>query len=385
MINVKKRALTALVAGVCVTASMAWADSWQDLPEGFKSGIGVQVGQQAFVGLGSLGQSFYHMDLESDNKQWRKAAKFIGPATSGAAAAMADGDVYVFGGSGKVTDGDPSPVIFEDIYKYDTSANKWQLVESKTPKGLLGAQAFSLGGGKIGFLGGYNKNKFDKYLYDVSTTDRAAQPEKWQAIVDDFMGMDPEGYEWNRQVLMFDTASLEWSVIGESPYLPNCGSATVWNGQSLEVISGEIKPGLRTDMIKSVSFTPAGVSWKQLSSLPAPKGQSIQEGVAGAFAGIHNEALIVSGGANFHGARDAAAKGQWFAHNGFPKAFNAETYVRVNGQWQQVNSMTDGLAYGATFTTSQGLLYVGGEDAQRNARGDVVLVQWNGKDVVYTD
>ncbi len=39
--------------------------------------------------------------------------------------------------------------------------------------------------------------------------------------------------------------------------------------------------------------------WKELSELPPIPGKKIQLGLAGAFAGVHKDALIVDGGANF--------------------------------------------------------------------------------------
>ena len=39
--------------------------------------------------------------------------------------------------------------------------------------------------------------------------------------------------------------------------------------------------------------------WSELPELPPQQGQTIQLGLAGAFSGIHNDALIIAGGANF--------------------------------------------------------------------------------------
>ena len=41
------------------------------------------------------------------------------------------------------------------------------------------------------------------------------------------------------------------------------------------------------------------LNWRQLAELPPIKGQTIQPGLAGDFCGIHNDALIIAGGANF--------------------------------------------------------------------------------------
>ena len=41
------------------------------------------------------------------------------------------------------------------------------------------------------------------------------------------------------------------------------------------------------------------VVWESLDPLPAARGDDTQPGLAGPFAGVHNEVVIVAGGANF--------------------------------------------------------------------------------------
>lgn len=172
----------------------------------------------------------------------------------------------------------------------------------------------------------------------------------------------------------------EWMELGAVPYIPNCGSTLLVQGPNATIISGEIKPGLRTEKVKQYHFGQSK-PWTNLQSLPAPKGSDVQEGLAGAFSGMSNGVMIVAGGANFHGAKLAYKQGKMFAHNGFGKAFNAETYVLKGDEWLQSTNLPEGLAYGASFTIDQGVLVVGGEDSQRSARKDVYLMSWDGSSV----
>ena len=379
----KVAALAALISA----SSMAMAaDSWPNLPEGIKNGVGVQVGSVVYVGLGAAGDSFYAMDVEAEKPQWKELASFEGSVPGGAAAAAADGKIYVFSGSGKAKSTDVAPIIFEDVYAYDIEANKWGKVKTKTPAGFLGASAYAVSDTEIAVFGGYNKQKFDTYLGDVLGTDKKKEPEKWQKIVDDFMGMEPTAYNWNKKVQIYNVATNSWSVRGETPYLPNCGAALIGNGKEVTLISGEIKPGLRTPMVKTATVNTDSVTWEELAQLPTPVGSELQEGVAGSYAGMSNGALIVAGGANFHGARAQSIRGKWFAHEGFGKAFNPEIYAFRDGGWKQTaTELPEGLAYGSSFTTSKGVLIVGGEDGKRKPRGEVYMVSYNGSDVEIVD
>lgn len=376
---------TSLVcASLLVSASSMAANQWPDLPVGLKSGVSAQIGDKLYVGLGSAGKSFYMLDLEQRDKGWQKQATFSGPARSGATASVVGDDIYIFGGSGKVKPTDASPILFDTVYRYNSTSNSWAQVNTTTPVGLLGAASYSPDNHSIVFFGGYNKGYFDTYLSDINATDKAKQPKKWQKIVDDYMGMKPLDYKWNRSVLRFKPETGQWTDLGLSPYIPNCGSALVNDGKTTTIISGEIKPGLRTAEVKQYQYG-ASQPWTSLHSLPAPKTQSAQEGVAGAFSGMSNGAVIVAGGANFHGAKGAFESGNMFAHNGFGKAFNPEMYVLKDGLWNQVNDLPEGLAYGASFTTKDGVLIVGGENGARKATKSAYLLSWDGKKVTIQD
>lgn len=374
------------VAAISLVLSMpALADNqWPDLPVGIKSGVSAQIGDKLYVGLGSAGKDFYMLDLKNVKKGWQKKAPFKGAARSGATATVIDGEIFVFGGSGKMNKSDPAPILFDTVYRYNAKSDSWAQVNSRSPVGLLGAASYSPDGKNVVFFGGYNKGYFDQYLSDVMSVDKNKQPEKWQKIVDDYMGMKPLGYKWNRSVISFKPETGKWTDLGLSPYLPNCGSALVTEGKQATIISGEIKPGLRTAEVKQYKYGKAQ-PWESLHSLPAPEKGSVQEGVAGAFAGESNGALIVAGGANFHGAKGAFESGKMFAHDGFSKAFNPEMYVLQQGLWSRVNNLPEGLAYGASFTTPDGVLIVGGEDSKRKARKTAYLLSWNGKDITIQD
>ncbi|MGF1727298.1 N-acetylneuraminate epimerase [Photobacterium nomapromontoriensis] len=373
-----------MTASLILSASVYAQTQWPDLPVGLKNGVSAQIGDTLFVGLGSTGNDFYMLDLNALDKGWQKKADFIGQARDGATASVINDDIYIFGGSGKKSSTDLSPIVFDSVYRYSASSNKWAELRTTSPVGLLGAASYSPNKDVIVFFGGYNKAYFDQYLSDIITTDQKAQPEKWQKIVDDYMGMKPLDYKWNRDVIRYNPEKNQWDIIDSSPYIPNCGATLVSTGTDATLISGEIKPGLRTAEVKQYQYGQPQ-PWQSLHDLPAPKSSSIQEGVAGAFSGLSNGVIIVTGGANFHGAKGAFEQGNMFAHNGFNKSSNAETYVLKDGLWSQSTSLSEGLAYGASFTTPQGVLIVGGEDNQRQARNGVYMLTWNGKTVDIID
>lgn len=108
------------------------------------------------------------------------------------------------------------------------------------------------------------------------------------------------------------------------------------------------------------------LEWSELPSLPN------ELGVAGPFVGVHNGALLVAGGANF-------PLPVWEQ----PKQWHATVYVmqpNENGyEWKVAGALQQPVAYGASVSTPQGVVCIGGNDAQTTfAR--CFLLQWNAEE-----
>ncbi|EEZ06861.1 Bme15 [Brucella ceti M490/95/1] len=254
------------------------SEHWPDLPVGIKNGAAARIGNMAYVGLGSAGTDFYALDLNNPSKGWVKRANFIGPATNGAAMAAAGGKIFAFSGNGKATPDAKSPIIFDTAYVYDPGSDGWSKLDTQTPVGLSGAKAVGLADGRIAIFGGYNKELFDKYLADVGAIDKDKEPEAYRKLVDSYMGMKPEAYRWNDEVLVYDPAGNNWGSLGANPFLPNCdpAMATMGEGDFL-LVSGEIKPGLRTPEAKLVKIRDGAAHWQKVSDLPPLSGSEPQE------------------------------------------------------------------------------------------------------------
>lgn len=107
----------------------------------------------------------------------------------------------------------------------------------------------------------------------------------------------------------------------------------------------------------------AEVDWQSLPDLPDPRG------VAGPFVGVHNDALIVAGGANF-------ARPVWDS----PKAWHDTIYVLVKTPsgptWKSGGTLPRKIAYGASVSTPDGVLCIGGNDSQATFQS-VFMLRWN--------
>jgi N-acetylneuraminic acid mutarotase len=124
----------------------------------------------------------------------------------------------------------------------------------------------------------------------------------------------------------------------------------------------------------------APLTWSVVARLPLPPGRSVQPGVAGPFAGVSGDALIVAGGSNF------PDKKPW---EGGRKAYVDEVYVlstRAGApadaagayQWNTAAAfrLPEQVAYGASVTTAEGIVCIGGETAAGFSK-KAFLLQWD--------
>ena len=104
-------------------------------------------------------------------------------------------------------------------------------------------------------------------------------------------------------------------------------------------------------------------SWRALADLPEARG------VAGAFAGASNGALMLAGGAHFRiPPREGGAK-IWLDR----------IYVleEPDGRWREAGRLDRPLAYGGSVTTPEGIVILGGSDGKRHYNG-VLRLHWTG-------
>jgi SSS family solute:Na+ symporter len=114
------------------------------------------------------------------------------------------------------------------------------------------------------------------------------------------------------------------------------------------------------------------IDWKVVASLPDISSSQKQLGLAGPYAGVHNDVLLIAGGSNFPDAMP------W---NGGKKKYRSEIYFLSKHQNKYSckllhDTLPNPMAYGASVSTKVGVLCIGGEN-ENGANDHVFLLQWN--------
>lgn len=124
---------------------------------------------------------------------------------------------------------------------------------------------------------------------------------------------------------------------------------------------------------KIAAQTPVHISWSEAAVLPDLSGEK-QPGVAGVFAGISNGVMLIAGGSNFPGAKP------W---NGGKKVNRDDIYLlkKIPGNKFACSvvkqHLSSRVAYGASVTTSLGVVCIGGETDEASCCDHVFIMQWD--------
>lgn len=367
----------ALFTAIATASFFAQAGQYPDLPVGIKSGAGALIGDTVYVGLGSGGDKFFALNLAEKEGKWKELPAFPGGSRNQPVAAAVAGKLYVFGGMQK-TDVAANQII-NDVHVYDPSANTWTKIKTRSPRSAsVGASVVSKEG-KIYFIGGVNHEIWNGLFQDLEGVEK----EKQGQYLDPYFNLRHQDFFFNADVLSYEPATNTWRNEGYFPYAGRAGASVAINNDKLLVVNGEIKAGLRTDETALGTIGKDGITWKALGKLPAPKGYDQQEGLAGGMGGYTNGHYVVTGGANFPGARANYAKGINDAHRtgGLKKTFHNVVYTldEAKGDWHIAGEYPINIAYGVSLPYKNKVLMIGGETDGGKALTEVKTMSFDGK------
>ncbi|MPQ44801.1 cyclically-permuted mutarotase family protein [Clostridium tarantellae] len=217
-----------------------------DLPFTISDGVAAKKGNKIYFGLGKqdgkASNKFYSFDVETGKTE--ELASIPGESTRNQAVAQLLGDnIYIFSGGDKIA--------YTDGYKYDIKNNTWEKASDvkigDEAISLLGASSVKLNDEEMMVIGGFNKYIYDNAVKQLNTL-------KDQELADfkaGYFGADPSEFNWNKDILIYNSAKDSWRTIGEVPFDAPCGEGLIIDDNKIYSINGEIKPGTRTNRMYS--------------------------------------------------------------------------------------------------------------------------------------
>ena len=243
-----------------------------DLPYTNADMGGALIGNKLFVFGGFIngkpGASGVYLDLTDIKAGWSPMPEFPGMIRlQPVIAAQNAGDetcLYVFGGYNFDADMDKQPEILTDAYCFVPSKNQWKKVSDIRIDGqeraVTGASAISMGTGHILLSGGINK---DIFFFDLDIVRQItnAQKQKNDELLMQLKNkriaywlQPPDLYRFNPDLFVYHTITDTWIKISTVPWQPSVGSPMIKTGNGFILVNGEIKPGVRTNEIRSATI-----------------------------------------------------------------------------------------------------------------------------------
>ncbi|MGM0488159.1 MAG: sodium:solute symporter family transporter [Planctomycetota bacterium] len=126
---------------------------------------------------------------------------------------------------------------------------------------------------------------------------------------------------------------------------------------------GKAAVGLGSEPTDSKPAPNISLDWQQLPDLPDTLG------VAGPFVGVHQDALIVAGGANF-------PEPVWESDKVWRDRIHVLTKTTSGYQWHEADPLDRPIAYGTAVSTADGVVCMGGNHSKETFR-EVFLLRWD--------
>lgn len=192
---------------------------------------------------GQNSKSFYKFDLGT--KEIKELKMFAGTERSQSVGQILNNGqedkFYIFGGG--------TGVAFTDGYAYSFSKNVWEKASDVKVNGkeisLLGASSVKLNNNEMMVIGGFNKEIWD----DANKQLGGLKGDKLKAYKNEYFNKDPQDFNWNQDILIYNAKANTWRSAGKVPFLAPCGEGLVKIENRVYSINGEIKPGVRSEKI----------------------------------------------------------------------------------------------------------------------------------------
>ena len=110
-------------------------------------------------------------------------------------------------------------------------------------------------------MGGVNYGRFLTALNRSIYMERAEERLEFEGLErlikegKEYMHYPVEWYKFNTFLLQYNTFTKEWTELGDYEQLARAGAGAVLKGDSLIIVNGELKPGIRTPQVNCAEIT----------------------------------------------------------------------------------------------------------------------------------
>lgn len=222
---------------------------------------------------GQPSRTFLSLDLQNPQKGWEKLPDFPGPARVQPVLAAQQSPegvrIYLAGGFQPIVNGE-APVVPTDLLAYHPLTRSWTkesdlpLIENPgetaSPRTLTGGCCVAQGDRYLLLAGGVNYTRFldaidrPRQIRQAEETGDRTRLDSLQAEAKAYMHHPVAWYRFNTSLLRYDTFTRTWENLGDYEPLARAGAGAVCEGDTLIIVNGELKPGIRTPAVNRVGL-----------------------------------------------------------------------------------------------------------------------------------
>ncbi|MGV4530136.1 sodium:solute symporter family transporter [Ornithobacterium rhinotracheale] len=195
---------------------------------------------------GSSSQQFLQLDLYLKNSDWSKLSDYPLPVSGAALVAQQDGSgISLFALGGRNQPKGELTTFYAEVYNYNK--NQWvkkqniQIEQKDFP--LAVASAGAVGASSIVIVGGDHGDTFHQVEKAIQQENTTLRDSLWQ---------NHKGF--NNKVLVYNTITDAWFAMKQDLKNPTAVTGTVSDKQSLYVMGGEERAGVRSPYIMHYEF-----------------------------------------------------------------------------------------------------------------------------------
>lgn len=217
------------------------------LPTGIDNAAAARVGNILYITGGNQPQqekALYALSTEQPDS-WDRQTDYPGQLRVQPTLIGTDSSLYLAGGFA-FNATDKTCTLATDILRYDPSTQKWSVETSippypdNTPRCLVGSSGIAYGDYLI-FTGGVYAPLFKEAMEGRQD--------------DQYLKHEPKWYRFHDDLLVYHTVDKSWRIIPHVPGMAKAGGVLLCKGNTLYMVCGEIKPGIRTSEVPVISLS----------------------------------------------------------------------------------------------------------------------------------
>jgi len=233
------------------------------LPVPLSNASSVSVGPKVYLagGLTPEGSSYalWCLDTEEIASGWQRLADMPLPLVNSVMAATGgeEPELWMLGGRTRGADDDIS-LIRSEVISYSVGEDKWQtrgdLAGGNGAIKLAAGTGAALDEKHIAIFGGNDGEVYNRVEKILSEMSRVTDTIMLADIRKEYISLQESHPGFSRVVIIYDTESGKSLISGEIPGPAQVTTTAVSTPFGIIIPSGEIRPGVRTDIIRMATF-----------------------------------------------------------------------------------------------------------------------------------